>query len=625
MSTISAGTSSGTALVSTGDTTGELVIRTGASNAVAMTIGADQSVAFTGTVTGVPGANLQEFTSSGTWTKPAGANFVTVELWGAGGGGGSGRVSTLGTAASGGGGGGGGGYVSMTILASALSSNVAVTVGAGGAGGSAIATNSTNGVTGSDGGNSTFGSYVTSYGGRGGVGGITSSGTGGDGGGLLTPITARAGQFNGADEGGLDGAWGGASGSDSAAILGNLAGSSFQGGCGGGGGVDISTTVNNAGISGSGGGTPFGTAGSVAGFQQNGGNATGRAGGSGGGAGSLVNYNLSSRGAYGNGTFVLAADTTYYLTSTDAITWTERFTPFRIKGVEFDGSKFVFVTSTNEVYSTTNFSTYAQHTTAPLTAGFLNFKFQNGKYFVLGESRNLLVSDDLVTWTNLGANTGVTSGVWFTDVFYDGTNYVFTTRSSTASTTSAVIYTANLSTWTSTGVLGNGALYRIGGGDGKLILRCNTSPFAMYSTNNGVSWTNVATTLNANGANGDVVYIPSRTEFVTTSSSNIYTSGDGNNWTLQQDPTGSNYGVVISSGSVHFAASITSNPTVGIYATTSLATWTEATKAALEGNAGSGGNGGVASGGGGGGAALDGYSSGAGGSGGNGLCRVYTW
>jgi hypothetical protein len=53
MSTISAGTSAGTALVSSGDTTGALVFKTGASATTAMTIGADQSVTFTGTVAGV--------------------------------------------------------------------------------------------------------------------------------------------------------------------------------------------------------------------------------------------------------------------------------------------------------------------------------------------------------------------------------------------------------------------------------------------------------------------------------------------------------------------------------------------------------------------------------------------
>jgi hypothetical protein len=53
MSTISAGTTAGTALVSAGDTTGALVFKTGASATTAMTIDANQNVTFTGEVTGV--------------------------------------------------------------------------------------------------------------------------------------------------------------------------------------------------------------------------------------------------------------------------------------------------------------------------------------------------------------------------------------------------------------------------------------------------------------------------------------------------------------------------------------------------------------------------------------------
>jgi len=50
MSTISAGTASGTALVQTGDTTGALVIKTGGSAATAATFNADQSTTFAGAV-----------------------------------------------------------------------------------------------------------------------------------------------------------------------------------------------------------------------------------------------------------------------------------------------------------------------------------------------------------------------------------------------------------------------------------------------------------------------------------------------------------------------------------------------------------------------------------------------
>jgi len=51
MSTISAGTSGGTALVQTGDTTGALVIKTGGSATTAATFNADQTTTFAGAVT----------------------------------------------------------------------------------------------------------------------------------------------------------------------------------------------------------------------------------------------------------------------------------------------------------------------------------------------------------------------------------------------------------------------------------------------------------------------------------------------------------------------------------------------------------------------------------------------
>jgi hypothetical protein len=62
MSTISSGTTLTTALVQTGDTTGDLVIKTGSSNTTAMTIsGTDQSVVINGSLT----ANVNVTTLTG--------------------------------------------------------------------------------------------------------------------------------------------------------------------------------------------------------------------------------------------------------------------------------------------------------------------------------------------------------------------------------------------------------------------------------------------------------------------------------------------------------------------------------------------------------------------------------
>lgn len=137
--------------------------------------------------------NIAKFTSSATWTCPAGITLVEFEGWAGGGGGGC----SGGGGYDGGGGGGGGGYVKERIVV-VPGTEYAITVGMGGNGASSTAGGDTGGQTRFE------GDTVIAYGGDGGaekgvagVGGGFTAGkpglTGENGEGSSSPLAAGDG------------------------------------------------------------------------------------------------------------------------------------------------------------------------------------------------------------------------------------------------------------------------------------------------------------------------------------------------------------------------------------------------------------------------------------------------
>jgi len=237
--------------------------------------------------------NVQTFTSSGTWTKPAGfgANSqVHIQCW-AGGGSGA-KINNYGM------GGGGGGYNDRWLTLSSMGSTETITVGAGGA---ASTTNS-----GNQGGNTTAGSWVTAYGGAGASASYQSGGGGGgqlSAGSISTPGGPLFSVFNVSDYSTYNKIVYVGSGGDGLNVQ-TLAQDAYIHGGGGGGNSNVSLPGGKSVWGGGGGGSaPSGTGGasSFGGAGGAGGNTTNGVSGSqpGGGGGGTATGTQSGAGGAG--------------------------------------------------------------------------------------------------------------------------------------------------------------------------------------------------------------------------------------------------------------------------------------------------------------------------------------
>jgi hypothetical protein len=218
-------------------------------------------------------ADVQTFTSDGTWTKPSHGSIAIIEVWGAGGGGASGADDTGYPIATGG---SGGAYKQVVVPLSYLSSTEAVTVGVGGTA-----------VTGNANGNVGEASSISGITAAGGGGGIYQS----DIGSTQTVAGGVGGSF-GEDGGDAEVAYSSPQGAQ-------VGGSTVYAGPGGGSASHYSANTESAG------GTAALTTGTGgAGNYAASGNVTATAGTLGGGGGGALSHDAGATvtsGAGGNG------------------------------------------------------------------------------------------------------------------------------------------------------------------------------------------------------------------------------------------------------------------------------------------------------------------------------------
>ena len=288
-------------------TSGDLIQGTGSGTFARLGSGTSGQVLTTNGTTlswGTPSgySTFQVFTSSTTWTVPAGITKCAVYAVAGGGGGSSGgiQIDNAGNCfGSGGASGGGFGFDPYFLVTPAAS--VTVTIGGGGTGGTAATTSSSastvvTGTAGSNGNSTSFGT-LTIEGGTGAQGGSNTQGTGASVP-IITSSSFASQRTYGAGGNGLQGITGNNSALIGAVSILNTAGSTGTAGAAGVTGTALGAggSVSTAGFAGG------GAAGGGASNSVVGGGGTGLYGGGGGGGGARSTTNLATvSGAGGAG------------------------------------------------------------------------------------------------------------------------------------------------------------------------------------------------------------------------------------------------------------------------------------------------------------------------------------
>lgn len=127
--------------------------------------------------------------------------------------------------------------------------------------------------------------------------------------------------------------------------------------------------------------------------------------------------------AYGNGLFVAVGNDFFgpgfAATSTDGVTWSKFSTPNTFQGIAYGAGKFVAVSDTGAVRTSTDGSTW-QNQTAPAANSWTSVSYGNGIFTAVsksGSGNRVMTSPDGVTWTSRAsaANSGWSSVVYGND------------------------------------------------------------------------------------------------------------------------------------------------------------------------------------------------------------------